>query len=142
MTPPPSENRLDHVREELIDVRANMKRIDSLIDKLDTTIDKLTSVSQSVSEILAVQTSRLQSAEQTITENRLRLVQIEKELHLDISDNKGEFLVTMKEFKEEVNKRLEKMDEKLEFVERWMWWVSGAAAVVGAFITKVSEKFI
>ena len=68
-------NNIDNLSKEVSALRADMAQINTLVDRLDLTIEKLTEVSTNVSQLLAVQGSRLDQQERS--SNQLSLL-IEK----------------------------------------------------------------
>ena len=56
---------LNEIAKEVSALRADMAQINTLVDRLDITIEKLTEVSTNVSQLLAVQGSRLDQQERS-----------------------------------------------------------------------------
>ena len=51
------------IAKDVYQLKADMAQINTLVDRLDITITKLTEVSTNISELLAVQTNRLETQE-------------------------------------------------------------------------------
>jgi tetrahydromethanopterin S-methyltransferase subunit G len=136
------------IQLDIYKLKSDLDRVDGLIDRLDSTIEKLTEVSASVSQLLAVQMNRMEYLEKKsellskgVVDADKQLVIFDKEMHKGMENNQAALLVEMKLIRDETQRKLDKLDTKLEFVERWMWVVSGGAAVVGFILSKLTEKF-
>lgn len=145
----------NELAKEVSALRADMAQINTLVDRLDVTIEKLTEVSTNVSQLLAVQGSRLDQQERS--SNQLSLL-IEKRkdevsesievLHKRINTTEKDFkqeleklnekiLVEMKAIREDNSLQYKSLNEKITKLEKWMWIVTGGAAVVGFLLSKV-----
>lgn len=143
---------INELYKDIYTVKAQMSNLSNLIDRLDTTIEKLTEVSSNISQLLAVQSNRLEHLEKMSADlsseidSNDRNVQgqlnhLEKEIYKEIETSHSILLSEIKQMKESNQKQLDSLNEKLAFVERWMWIVSGGAAVVGFILSKISIKF-
>lgn len=143
---------INELYKDIYAVKAQMSSLSNLIDRLDTTIEKLTEVSSNISQLLAVQSNRLEHLEKMSADlsseidSNDRNVQgqinhLEKEIYKEIETSHNILLSEIKQMKESNQKQLDSLNEKLAFVERWMWIVSGGAAVVGFILSKISIKF-
>lgn len=137
---------------DVYQIKAEMGQLNGLIDRLDTTIERLTEVSTTISKLLAVQSNRLEHLEKMSTDlshevdendrhvqHQLNLM--EKEIYKEIEDHHQKIMNELKDIREENQKQYKSMSDKLAFVERWMWVVSGGAAVVGFVLSKITAKF-
>ena len=95
-----------------------------LAEKFDVAIDKLTDVSNSVDKMLAVHDARLNT-----TEKQTEVI------HQRISDFKSEVLDEFKALREENNIQHKSVEERLDKLERWRWFIIGAAAAIGSAVT-------
>lgn len=126
-----------------------------IADRMDTTIEKLAEVSSNVSRLLAVQDKRLEMQERSVdrlealVENR----RVEVELRFDKFSNLLGHTETI--FKTELNKNHEKLstqldtmqddykeisekfDKRITALERWMWVLGGAGAIIGFLINSI-----
>ena len=139
---------LKQVQLDIYKLKSDLDRVDGLIDRLDSTLEKLTEVSASVSQLLAVQTNRMEYLEKKadglskgVFDADKQMIVFDKEIHKGMETNQMALLAEMKTIRDETQKKLDRLDGKLEFVERWMWVVSGGAAVVGFLLSKLTEKF-
>jgi chromosome segregation ATPase len=139
---------LKQVQLDIYKLKSDLDRVDGLIDRLDSTLAKLTEVSGSVSQLLAVQTNRMEYLEKKadglskgVFDADKQMIVFDKEIHKGMETNQMALLAEMKTIRDETQKKLDRLDGKLEFVERWMWVVSGGAAVVGFLLSKLTEKF-
>jgi len=129
-------------------LKRDVNAINNLLSRLDTAIDKIADASNGISKILAVHDQSI-DALRTAVEERKRIAEKEIELiHSRISDMKDENHRERKTNHEELLKAIKEMDEKntrevkliserLDVLEKWKWWIMGAAAVVGFFISQM-----
>lgn len=144
---------VDQLNRDVYNLKSEMAQVSVLVERLDTTIEKLTEVSTSISQLLAVQGSRLDQQEKS--SNQLSLL-IEKRkdevsesvqiLHNRINNNEKEFreelskmndniLGEIKKIREDNIAQHKQMSEKMTQLERWIWVVTGGGLVVGFIIS-------
>lgn len=146
---------LNELAKEVSALRADMAQINTLVDRLDVTIEKLTEVSTNVSQLLAVQGSRLDQQERSSNQLSLLIEKRKDEVSESIEILHKRINTTEKDFKVELEKLNEKilgeikairednleqhkaLNEKISKLERWVWYVTGGAAVVGFLLSKV-----
>jgi len=130
--------------ETISTLQQDMAQVGTLVDRLDVTIEKLTEVSTRVSELLAVQGTRLLNQEkvseqiQELIEKRrvetdtnikdvyIRVERVEKDLYNEIEASQEKVLTEIK---------------KVNRLEKWMWTCIGAIVVI-SFAIQVGIKFI
>ena len=140
-------------------LQQDMAQVGTLVDRLDVTIEKLTEVSTRVSELLAVQGTRLENQEkisehiQDLIEKRrvetdtnikdvyLRVEKVEKDLYDEIEQSQNKVLAEIKEMRKESNAQHEELKGKVNRLEKWMWTVLGGVGVV-VFILELGSKII
>lgn len=146
---------LRKIEDNVAGLQKDMAQVGLLVDRLDTTIQKLTEVSSAVSQLLAVQSNRLEVQEKNsdkiqelIEQRRVEHDKAIKELYSRIDDVEIDLQKEMKEYQEKV---LEKIDElktdgstqhqqisdRMSKLERWMWIVIGGGVVIGFLIDKI-----
>lgn len=137
-------------------IEAEVEVLKSVVSKLDTSIEKIAQVSGDIGRILAVHDQRLNSIEK-VSDQRTEEI---KELHSRISTQTREIVekitdmevrlehkmrengVAAKEQHKEIQEEIQNdingigitvnnVDERVESLERWKWWVMGAAASIG-----------
>jgi len=140
-------------------LQQDMAQVGTLVDRLDVTIEKLTEVSTRVSELLAVQGTRLLNQEkvseqiQTLIETRrvetdtnikdvyIRVERVEKDLYNDIEASQEKVLTEIKEMRAESTTQHNELKTKVNRLEKWMWTLIGGIAVV-SFVIQVGIKFV
>lgn len=146
---------LRKIEDNVAGLQKDMAQVGLLVDRLDTTIQKLTEVSSAVSQLLAVQSNRLEVQEKNsdkiqelIEQRRVEHDKAIKELYSRIDDVEIDLQKEMKEYQEKI---LEKIDElktdgstqhqqisdRMSKLERWMWIVIGGGVVIGFLIDKI-----
>lgn len=146
---------LNEIAREVSALRADMAQINTLVDRLDITIEKLTEVSTNVSQLLAVQGSRLDQQERSSSQLSLLIEKRKDEVSESIENLHKRINSTEKDFKAELEKLNEKilqemkairednleqhkaLNEKISKLEKWIWYVTGGAMVVGFLLSKV-----
>jgi predicted nucleic acid-binding Zn-ribbon protein len=145
----------DRLAADVASLQTDMAKVGTLVERLDVTIDKLAEVSTSLSQIIAVQESKL-SAMEILTKNISELVEKrrvemddkiqqlhgrissgEKELQEKIDDQYDEIMKELKEMRLESTKQHETLSTRITLMEKWMWIAVGAAVVIGVLIDKI-----
>lgn len=145
--------------ETIVTLQQDMAQVGTLVDRLDVTIEKLTEVSTRVSELLAVQGTRLEAQEkvsvhlQDLVEKRrqeaaadikdvyTRVEKVEKDLYDEIEASQEKVLKEIKEMRAESTSQHNELKGKVNRLEKWMWTCIGAMAVA-TFLVQVGLKFI
>ena len=140
-------------------LQQDMAQVGTLVERLDVTIEKLTEVSTRVSELLAVQGTRLLNQEkvseqiQTLIGTRrvetdtnikdvyIRVERVEKDLYDDIEASQEKVLNEIKEMRAESTTQHNELKTKVNRLEKWMWTCIGAIAVI-SFIVQIGIKFV
>ena len=145
--------------ETISTLQQDMAQVGTLVDRLDVTIEKLTEVSTRVSELLAVQGTRLETQEkvseqiQALIEKRrietdtnikdvyVRVEKVEKDLYDEIEASQEKVLKEIKEMRAESTQQHNELKGKVNRLEKWMWTVIGGIAVV-SFLIQIGIKFV
>ena len=140
-------------------LQQDMAQVGTLVERLDVTIEKLTEVSTHVSELLAVQGTRLEIQEkassqlQELVEKRrletdanikdvyYRVEKVEKDLYDEIEASQNKVLTEIKEMRAESTTQHNELKNKVQRLERWMWTVIGGIAVF-TFLVEIGMKFV
>lgn len=142
--------------ESVASLQKDMAQVGVLVDRLDITIEKLTEVSTRVSELLAVQGTRLENQEkvsenlQELIEKRrvetdtnikdvyIRVEKVEKDLYTEIESSQNKVISEIKAMREESTKQHEELSGKVNRLERWMWIVIGGGLVAFWLIERLN----
>ena len=145
--------------ETISTLQQDMAQVGTLVERLDVTIEKLTEVSTRVSELLAVQGTRLENQEkvseqiQTLVEKRrvetdtnikdvyIRVERVEKDLYDEIEASQVKVLREIKEMRAESTTQHNELKGKVNRLEKWMWTCIGAIVVI-SFVIQVGIKFV
>lgn len=145
--------------ETISTLQQDMAQVGTLVERLDVTIEKLTEVSTRVSELLAVQGTRLENQEkvseqiQGLIEKRrvetdtnikdvyIRVERVEKDLYNEIEASQEKVLTEIKEMRAESTTQHNELKGKVNRLEKWMWTCIGAIVVI-SFIIQVGIKFV
>jgi len=143
-------NNISELYKDVYQLKAEIQHVNTLVDRLDIAIGQLSTVSKNISELLAVQGTRLQYQEK-MSEQLTELIQksnregakntdeIEAALNHKIERLENELVAEIKSLRDENKKQHEEMKSKLALVEKWIWVVTGGAAVVGFLVSKASS---
>jgi hypothetical protein len=145
--------------ETISTLQQDMAQVGTLVDRLDVTIEKLTEVSTRVSELLAVQGTRLEAQEkaseqlQDLIEKRrietdtnikdvyIRVERVEKDLYDEIEESQKEVLTEIKAMRAESTTQHNDLTKKVNRLEKWMWTCIGGLTVLTLLI-QVGTRFI
>lgn len=116
------------VKTDVEILKRDMELLASLAGKFDTAIDRLSEVSQSVDKMLAVHEQRL------LNQEHQREI-----LHNRISDLKKEVTDSIKEMRNENRMQHKAVEERLDRLEKWRWFVVGVATVIGFILAQMSN---
>lgn len=148
---------LQELNIQVLKLQSDMSQINVLVDRLDVTISKLTEVSTSVSQLLAVQGNRLDQQEKSsnqisyLLEKRKdemvesyeilhkRITNTEREHKAEVEKLETKILDEIKAIREENKEMYAALNKKIVELEKWMWVVTGGAAVVGFLLSKVID---
>lgn len=148
---------LNELNIQVLKLQSDMSQINVLVDRLDVTISKLTEVSTSVSQLLAVQGNRLDQQEKSsnqisyLLEKRKdemvesyeilhkRITNTEREHKAEVEKLETKILDEIKAIREENKDMHAALNKKIVELEKWMWVVTGGAAVVGFLLSKVID---
>ncbi len=137
-----------NLSETIINLQKDMAQVGTLVERLDVTIEKLTEVSTRVSQLLAVQGTRIENQEkvseqiQAVIEKRrietdtnikdvyVRVERVEKELYKEIEDSQTKVLQEIKDMRVESTNQHNELKGKVQRLEKWMWTVMGGATVL------------
>ena len=140
-------------------LQQDMAQVGALVDRLDITIEKLTEVSTRVSELLAVQGSRLEAQEKTseqlqelIEKRRVetdanikdvytRVEKVERDLYDEIEASQQKVLKEIKEMRAESTSQHNELKIKVSHIEKWMWTIIGGLTII-TFLIQVSANLI
>ena len=143
-------NNISELYKDVYQLKAEIQHVNTLVDRLDIAIGQLSTVSKNISELLAVQGTRLQYQEK-MSEQLTELIQksnkegakntdeIETALNHKIEQLENELVAEIKSLRDENKKQHEEMKNKLALVEKWIWVVTGGAAVIGFIVSKASS---
>lgn len=141
---------INDLYRDVYQLKAEIQHVNTLVDRLDVAISHLSTVSKNISELLAVQGTRLQYQER-MSEQLSELIQrtnkessknndeIESTLNKRINDLEKDVLNEIKNLRDENKKQHEEMKSKLGLVEKWIWVVTGGAAVIGFIVSKLAS---
>ena len=136
-------------------VKQDVNQIGQLFSKLETALDKITDVSNNIGQILAVHEQRLQHGEEEFETMKTDIANAEnkfdneiKDLHSRLTSNTREIeskmskeidkvLDSIKDLKDHLITKNDKIEERLTALERWRWILVGAVFVAAVLIPEM-----
>ena len=134
---------------------AQVKVLESVVERIDTSIEKLTEVSNSIGKLLAVHDERINNLEKvhnrqeddirdiyskitaTTKEICSKLDEVEESLEGKLKEHSANSDKLHKELKIDLDIKLKTLDNRIGILERWRWLLLGGAAVVGYIADKL-----
>ena len=138
-------------------IESEIEVLKSVVNKLDSSLEKISEVSNNIGRLLAVHNERLDQLEKTSDQRADDI----KELHSRITTQTREIVdkiaaleknmeermragaLAAKEQHQDIQKEIQaditKLDDRIEVVERWRWYLMGAAATVGYLIGNFAD---
>lgn len=148
---------LNELNLQFNQLKSDISQISVLVDRLDITIGKLTEVATNVSQLLAVQGNRLDQQEKAsnqlsylLEKRRDELIEstealhkrintVERDIETQINKLNDKILDEMKAIRDENKHMHSALNKKITELEKWMWVVTGGAAVVGFLLSKMID---
>jgi predicted nucleic acid-binding Zn-ribbon protein len=140
---------------ELAIVKNEIGQIAHLFTKLEITLEKITNVSTNVSQILAVHERRLQENDLQFESVKNRMEISDGRVKEDIKDLHSRVTSTSREVEEKMSKEIDKvldaiqdlkthmlekdnkLEERIETLERWRWIMVGILMAAGIFLPEI-----
>ena len=145
---------------ELAIVKNEIGQIGHLFSKLEITLEKITNVSTNVSQILAVHERRLHETDLQFESVKNRMEIGDARVKEDIKDLHSRVTSTSREVEEKMSREIEKvlhaiqdlkthmlekdnkLEERIETLERWRWIMVGILIAAGAFLPEIRNFLI
>jgi len=123
--------------KELQQLRREVSTVSTLVDRFDVAIVKLSEISDNMNKILAVHEIRIEHQQREMDmfskkfdEHRDDHRREGELIHDRISNKEAEVKKDFTTAISNLQKHLDKIDYRLECIERWKWYVAGVAASV------------
>ena len=136
---------------------AQVKVLESVVERIDTSIEKLTEVSNSIGKLLAVHDERINQLEKvhnrqegdirdiyskiSVTSKEIcsKLDEVEDSLESKMKEHSDSSEKLHKELKQDLDTKLEKINLRVSVLERWRWLILGGATVLGYLLDKITQ---
>lgn len=130
-------------------VETEVEVLKSVVGKLDTSIEKITDVSNQITKMLAVHERRLDDLDtdgahlkQDIKEVHSRLTTVSREILDQIATMEKNIKTDATSQHAVLSGQMDKLDERINIVEKWKFIVLGGAIVVGFILGQIDlSKF-
>lgn len=121
------------VEAELTVVKHDVNQIGKLFVKLERTLDKLGTVCNNATQILAVHEQRLSEGERTFNNIQQDMAELEAKMSKDID----KVLEAIKDLKIHIGTKHDKLEDRIENLEKWRWIIMGALVAGGMFLPEI-----
>lgn len=118
---------------DLTVVRHDVNQMGSLFVKLETTLDKLTDVCNNATQILAVHEQRLSEGERTFNAIQEEMSDLEDKMTKEID----KVLDAIKDLKGHMVNKHDKLEDRIERLEKWRWIILGVLLAAGMFLPEI-----
>ena len=140
-------------------IESQVKVLESVVSKIDTSIEKITQVSNDIGKLLAVHDERINTIEKvnnrmdtevrdlhsriTTTTREIcdKIDAMELLLEAKLKEHSDNSIKQNKELLESNDLNMINLKNRIEVLERWRWFVLGAAACIGYLIAN-AKTFI
>jgi len=124
---------LKQVEAELTVVKHDVQQMGGLFVKLEATLDKLTTVCNNATQILAVHEQRLSEGERTFNAIQNDMADLEDKMTKEID----KVLEAIKDLKSHMVTKHDKLEDRIENLEKWRWILIGALVAGGMFLPEI-----
>lgn len=156
-----SEKQTNSIETDVALLKRDIKQMNDLFDKLDTAIERIGDLANNITRMIAIHEEkhsqhtkiqeelfglvekRREEIQEDIKELHSRITTTTRELSDDISELERKVLGAMKDMKDDLATQLtaerqakKSVEERLTELEKWRWYVMGAAAVCGYLLSK------
>lgn len=140
-------------------IESQVKVLESVVSKIDTSIEKITQVSNDIGKLLAVHDERINTIEKVnnrmdieVRDLHSRITTTTREicdkidameilLEAKLKEHSDNSIKQNKELLESNDLNMINLKNRIEVLERWRWFVLGAAACIGYLIAN-AKTFI
>lgn len=130
-------------------VETELEVLKSVVNKLDSSLEKISEVSNSIGRLLAVHDERIDQLERVVdkrdedikdihsritTQTREivdKITALEKNIEERMRESSDASRTQHQEIKKDIQSDVNKLDARLVIIERWRWYIMGAAVAVG-----------
>ena len=134
------------LQTEIALVKRDIDQLNTVIGKLDLTIEKLSDIATSINRMLAVQETRVDSQEKSLSQNveiiHDRITDHREEVTVEIEKSHNKIMSEIKKLNELQRDHHNQMNERLNKLEQWRWTVVGGAVVIGFLASKLPWNVI
>jgi len=119
----------------------------SVVAKLDTSLEKIAEVSNSISRLLAVHDERINNIEKNADNRDLEMKDLQvrittqtKEIFDKLDHMETRMEDQIKALEKSIKDEQSKIDTRVLVLEKWRWYLIGAAAIIGYLVSYMDLK--
>lgn len=124
---------------DMQDLLACKAEIDAKISKVEVELSALREKVSFFSVIYGKFDETLSKVQEIMEDRRNETNEDLKDVYKKIEDTEKHVMAELRELREEMKKQHEAESAKIRDLDRWRWYIMGAAAVVGALFSKVTD---
>ena len=129
----------------MVDIEVGVLK--SVVAKLDTSLEKIAEVSNNISRLLAVHDERINNIEKNADNRDLEI----KDLHVRITSQTKEIFDKLDHIETRMEDRIKALEKSIKddhtkregrvlVLEKWRWYLLGAAAIIGYLVSYMDLK--
>lgn len=124
---------------DMQDLLACKAEIDAKISKVEVELSALREKVSFFSVIYGKFDETLSKVQEIMEDRRNETNEDLKDVYKKIEDTEKHVMAELRELREEMKKQHEAESAKIRDLDRWRWYIMGAAAVVGAGFSKIID---
>jgi len=145
---------------EIAIIKNDLQQVNDLFIKLDNTLAKVAEVSTSVSQMLAVHEAKINNVDEEVSEikeieksrreevnNSLadlhsRMSTQGREVKADMTKEVDKIMGAIKELKDMMESKEERVEKRIEDLERWRWYLVGLLTAASILVPTLAHNII
>jgi chromosome segregation ATPase len=149
------QREISNIKTDVAVIKKDMEHINRLITKMDGLVTELSSLTKTIAvqsrilethqEKIEVISARIQQEYGNESEYRkdtqTKFESIKDEMIMSKEKRHGEILSTVQNLRTELLEVTKEHDTRIGNLEKWKWWVMGAGAVLGTFISMLWKTY-
>jgi len=124
---------------EMQDLLSCKAELDAKISRLEVEMSALREKVSFFSVIYGKFDETLDKVQELMEDRRNETNEDLKDVYKKIEDTENHLMRELRELREEMKRQHEIENKKIHELDRWRWWVMGAAAVIGAGFSKIID---
>ena len=131
-------------------LKTQVTQMKTVLTSIDNAIGKMTEIGNNTSKILAVHENKIEhhgetifsiqkDSEEKISSIHQRMAEMKDENHKERQHFHSELMDAIKELDEKVDNNRDKLDKRVDALEKWKFWIMGGGAVFMVLVMNISK---